>query len=189
MSLDRLTAMKSKFLLGLALVLSGGWYCHQAQAQSASSTNAWHGFPVIPAITNANPAIRHPVSIQVPTELKIERTDDMLSATVATNRETVSIKVGTNMVVGFRSRWFAYPVGEPRPANFSDGLEGGGHVFGAGTIFLHTKTDGIPQKGKSYVVEMELSAFETDIPPQHDWSPHSKNYKVLWQRTLKRTVE
>jgi hypothetical protein len=181
--------MKAKFLLALALVASGGWYCHHAQAQSASSTNAWHGFPVIPAITNANPAIRHPVSIQVPTELKIERTNDTLSATVATNRETVSIEAGTNMVVGFRSRWFAYPVGEPRPANFSDGLEGGGFVFGTGTIFLHTKPDGIPQKGKSYVVEMELSAFETDIPPQHDWRPHSKNYRVLWQRTLKQTIQ
>jgi hypothetical protein len=88
--------------------------------------------------------------------------------------------VGTNMVTGVQSRLFVYPVGEPRPANYSDGLEGGGFVFGTGTIFLHTKPDGIPQKGKNYVVELELSAFETDIPPQHDWSPHSKNYKVLW---------
>jgi hypothetical protein len=38
-------------------------------------------------------------------------------------------------------------------------------------------------------VEMELEVFETDIPPQHDWSPQSKNYKVLWKRTLKRTVD
>jgi hypothetical protein len=43
---------------------------------------------------------------------------------------------------------------------------------------------------QKYVVEMDLTVFETDIPPQHMWHPQgSKNYKVLWQRTLRQTVE
>jgi hypothetical protein len=42
---------------------------------------------------------------------------------------------------------------------------------------------------QKYIVEMDLTVFETDIPGQHMWDPHSKNYKVLWQRTLKQIVE
>jgi hypothetical protein len=66
----------------------------------------------------------------------------------------------------------------------SDGLD-----FNLGTRFWHTKPDGIPLPGKKYVIEVELTIFETDVPPQHDWCPHGKNYKVLWRRTLKQTDE
>ena len=96
--------------------------------------------------------------------------------------------VGTNMVTGVESEFYVYPEGEPRPANGGSGL--GGTDFNLGTIFWHTKLDGIPLPGRKYVVESELAVFETDIPGQHMWSPQgSKNYKVLWQRTLKQTVE
>jgi hypothetical protein len=65
----------------------------------------------------------------------------------------------------------------------------GGLDFNLGVDYWHTKQDGIPVPGKKYVVEIDLTAFETDIPPQHDWEPHGKNYKVLWQRTLIQSVE
>jgi hypothetical protein len=54
---------------------------------------------------------------------------------------------------------------------------------------LNAKQDGIPVPEKKYVVEMDLAIFETDIPPQHGWTGHSKNFRTLWTRTLRQTVE
>jgi hypothetical protein len=146
-------------------------------------------FSILPPITNANPSIRHPISIRVPTQLKIERTTDTLSMEIATNSfESTNLMVGTNMVTGVESKVYVYAEGESRPANGGYGL--GGTDFNLGTSFWHTKQEGIPLPGKKYVVELELAVFETDIPPQHMWSPQgSKNFKVLWRRTLKQTVE
>jgi hypothetical protein len=147
------------------------------------------GFQLLPPIADANPSIRHSISVRVPTRLKVERTADTLSVTINTNSfESANLTVGTNMVTGVQSKIYVYPEGEPRPANGGFGL--GGTDFNLGTIFRHTKQDGIPLPGKKYVVELDLILFETDIPPQHMWSPQgSKSYKVLWRRTLKQTVE
>jgi hypothetical protein len=181
--------MNSKLILCLALVSSGGLFSHFATAESSAKPDQWRGFPILPPITNANPSIRYPISIRVPTKLKIERTSDMLSETIDTNSfESTNLMVGTNMVTGVESKIYVYPDGEPRPVDGGLGLSGG-LDFNLGMRFWHTKSDGIPLPGKTYVVEVELTAFETDIPPQHDWSPHGKNYKVLWRRTLKQTVE
>jgi hypothetical protein len=151
-------------------------------------TNSF-GFPVLPPIADANPAVRHSIPIRVPTRLKIERTADTLSVEIDTNGfESTNLIVGANMVTGVESRLFVYPEGESRPANGGLGLSGG-LDFNLGVSHWHTQQDRIPLPGKNYVVEMELTAFETDIPPQHDWDPHGKNYRVLWQRTLKQTVK
>jgi hypothetical protein len=181
--------MKSKIILCLALVLSGVLFGYFAIAQNSAKSDQWHGFPILPPITNANPSIRCPISIRVPTKLKIERTSDTLSETIDTNSfESTNLMVGTNMVTGVESKIYAYPEGESRPVNGGLGLSSG-LDFNLGVRYWHTKQDGIPLPGKKYVVEIDLAAFETDIPPQHDWEPYGKNYKVLWQRTLKQTVE
>ena len=44
-------------------------------------------------------------------------------------------------------------------------------------------------QGRKYMVELDFAIFETDVPAQHMWDPHGKNYKVLWHRTLKEVVE
>jgi hypothetical protein len=36
-----------------------------------------------------------------------------------------------------------------------------------------------------YVVEMRWKIFETDVPPQHFWSPHGKNYQVILEGAVK----
>jgi hypothetical protein len=182
--------MKPKLILSLALVLSGGLFGCSAIAQSSAKPDQWQPFQIIPPMTNANPSIRHPVSIRVPTKLKIERTPDTLSETIDTNSfESTNLMVGTNMMTGVESKIYVYPEGESRPANGGLGLSSG-LDFNLGVVYWHTKQDGIPLPGKKYVVEIDLAAFETDIPPQHYWNPQgSKNYKVLWQRTLKQIVE
>ena len=112
----------------------------------------------------------------------------MLSAEIdRSSLEATNLIVGSNMVTGVENTFYVYPEGEPRPPNGGYGL--GGTDFNLGTSFLYTKENGIPSPGKKYIVEMGLKVFETDIPPQHEWQPQgSKNYKVLWQRTLRQTV-
>jgi len=135
--------------------------------------------------------IRLPLLVQVPTQLKLERTTDLLSVGVDNENglEATNLMVGTNMVTGVQSELYVHPVGEPRPVSGNGaGLASGLH-FNLGTHFLHIKPDGLPLPGVKYVVEMDLTVFETDKPAGHRWSPQGKNYKVLWRRTLKQVVE
>ncbi|MBI3852364.1 MAG: hypothetical protein HY298_19075 [Verrucomicrobia bacterium] len=181
--------MKPKIILCLALVLSGVLLGCSTTTQSSAKSERWHGFPILPPITNANPSIRQAVSVRVPTKTKVQRTTDSLSVEIdRSSLESTNLMVGTNMVTGVESKWYVYPQGEPRLANGIYGL--GGTDFNLGTSFWHTKQGGIPLPGKQYIIEVDLIVFETDIPSQHMWQPQSsKNYKVLWQRTLKQTVE
>jgi hypothetical protein len=179
--------MKHKLLLCLALILSDGLFGCSAVAESLMNSNQWPGFQILPPITNANPSIRVPLLVHVPTKLKIERASDTLSVEIdKSSLEATNLMVGTNMVTGVESRIYVSPDGEPRSANGGYGL--GGTDFNLGTSVWHTKREGIPLPGKKYVIELELTLFETDIPSQHEWSPYGKNYKILWQRTLKQTV-
>jgi hypothetical protein len=182
--------MNSKLLLCLALVLSSGIFDSSSTAQSAPKSVQWPG-SFLPPIANADPSIRHPISVKIPTRLKIERTADTLSVAIDTNSfESTNLLVGTNMATGIRSDWYVYPVGQARPAKGGVGFSGLQDFDLRGIInYWHTQPDGIPQAGKSYVVEMDLTAFETDIPPQHMWDPHDKNYRILWKRTLKQIVQ
>jgi hypothetical protein len=181
--------MKHKLLLCLALILSDGLFGCSAVAESLMNSNQWPGFQILPPITNANPSIRVPLLVHVPTKLKIERASDTLSMEIdKSSLEATNLMVGTNMVTGVESKIYVYREGEPRPANGGYGL--GGTDFNLGTMIWHTNQEGIPLPGKKYVVEVELTVFETDIPPQHMWSPQgSKYFKILWRRTLKQTVE
>ncbi len=176
-------------LLCLALVLSGILLGSSAVAQDVTEPTNWHGFLMLPSITNVNFSITHPISVRVPTKLKIERTADMLSVSIDTNGfETTNLMVGTNVVTGVEETLFIYPVGEPRPTNSGFGAQGE-LDFNLGTVFLATKRDGIPQAGKSYVVEMDLSAFEIDTPQDRQIFPWSTNYEIIWRRTLKQIVK
>lgn len=181
-------SMNPKPILCLALVLSGGLFSCYTTAQSSAESEPFRGFPILPPITNANPSIRLPLLVHVPTKLKIERTTDMLSVEIdQTSLAATNLTVGTNMVTGVQSEEYVFPEGEPRPANGRYGL--GGTDFNLGRSLWHTRPEGIPLPGKKYVVEVVLTVFETDVPPQHEWSPQgSRNYKVLWQRTLRQTV-
>jgi len=141
-------------------------------------------FPVRPPLADANPFVRHSVSIRVPTKIKVVRSADTLSVEIDTNLfESTNLLVAKGMVTSIEYHLFIYPVAEARPKEGGSGLSGD---FNLGVRFWHTKQDNIPLPWKRYVVEMDLAIFETDIPAQHFWSPQgSKNYKVLWRRTLK----
>jgi len=182
--------MKSKLILGLALVLGGISLISSTVAQSISNSVDGLGFPTSMPIPNANPSLRRPLLVHVPTKVKIERTADMLSIGIdnKSSLDATKLMVGTNMMTGVQSEVYVYPLGEARPAPRSEGLDSG-LDFNLGTQILHTKPDGMPVPGVKYLVEMDLTVFETDISVGHDWEPVGKNYKVLWRRTLKQIVE
>jgi len=97
--------------------------------------------------------------------------------------------VGSKMVTGVQSELYVYAEGDARPSQARRIVLSGDLDLCLGTGVLNLKQDGVPLPGKSYVVEMDLSVFETDVPPQHMWSPYSKNYRILWKGTLRRVVE
>jgi hypothetical protein len=145
---------------------------------------------VLPPIPDAAPSVRHEVIVGVPTRLKVKRTADTLSITVDRDSlEMTSIMMGSNMVTGVRSELFVYSEGEARPTQGRRYGLSGGVDFNLGASILNTRQEDIPMPGTKYVIEMDLAIFETDIPPQHMWSPQSKNYRMLWERTLKEPVE
>jgi hypothetical protein len=182
--------MKPNSHLCLALVLSGGLLGCSAIAQDTPEPTNWHGFLMLPSITNADFSITHPISVRVPTKLQIERTADTLSVTIDTNGfESTNLMVGTNVVTVVLEKLFIYPAGAPRPTNSAYGAQGQ-LDFDLGGLLFHTERDGLPQPGKSYVVEADLTAFETDAPRGHfPIFPWSTNYEIIWQRTLKQTVK
>jgi len=147
------------------------------------------GFPELPPIANADPSIRHPKGFKVPTGLQIERTDDRISIAVdARSLESIKLKVGANMVTGFKHEMRVFRNEELILSGYM-GLTGGTKA-NIGTTYLNQSLDKIPQPGEKYVVEICFEIFETDIPAQHMWSPQSSDkYRVLWTRTLRQTVK
>jgi hypothetical protein len=188
--------MKPKLILCLTLVLSVGLFGCATKSDSIAQLLPDR----LPPIANANPSIRCPISIHVPTKLKIERTTRTLALEIDTNSfEATNITVGTNMIIGVWSTCSVHLADDPfwaalgRPmGQLSDRMGWGlcaGTDFNLGKISWNKKGDGVPLSGKKYVVEAVLTVFETDIPPQLTWSPWRGKYKVLWRQTLKQTVE
>lgn len=194
-TMKKMTLLKLKFTAGVCLavfiaLLVIGFEFFPALAQPPGADGGRSMFPEPMPVADANPAITSSLALKVPTKLIIERTPDTLSVSVddQKNIEAVKLDAGSKMIVGVQFELFVYPEGEARPATErSSGL--GGPDFNLGTRTLNAKQDGIPAKGVKYVVEMDLVVFETDVPPQHMWSPAgSKKYKVLLRRTLKQIV-
>ena len=77
--------------------------------------------------------------------------------------------------------------GVTRPLGMSlqDGLG-----FESRTNVLTLRPEMIPSPGHELVLEHRVTLFETDLPPQHMWSPQSgKHYQVLWTRTFREMVK
>jgi hypothetical protein len=182
--------MNPKLLLCLVLVLSGAWF-DKAIAQSMSVTNEWHGFPVLPAITNANPTIRKAIKIHVPARLHVERHADSL-VVKADELTITNLTVGQNMITGVACKTQIYQ-GDKLLNGGTSSLQGGVSDVGYdGTqpFNLPITLQNIPKAGKDEVIVIKLTLFETDMPAQHFWEPQSgKKYKALYEQTFKLPVE
>jgi hypothetical protein len=98
------------------------------------------------------------------------------------------MKVGKDMATGLKQELRVYRDGKLDQFGYHS-LESGPAGKPSIGVVLNKKIDKIPQPGEKYTVEVQLTLFETDIPPQHLWSPESGKYRVLWTKTLKQKSE
>lgn len=143
------------------------------------------GFPILPPIANADPSIRQPRNVQVPTRLTIERTDSRIGYQFdPAALQTEPLFVGASMIVG-------YAWEESVHSNGKTLWTGGGlsTSVASSSSGFNRHVDGFPVPGEKYTIETRITVFETDIPPQHMWSPESGKYKVLLTRTICENVD
>ncbi len=148
--------------------------------------------PIYPPTPDADPSIRHDVVVAMPTRLTVERTPDRISVGFdLTSAESVKVTLGDRMTIGAKYEMRVWGEGEARPVEANGGVGMGGPVTSSdlrllnGKAFLNRAQGGIPVSGKSYIVEEDVTIFETDIPAQHMWSPTSKKYSVLWEGKIR----
>jgi hypothetical protein len=142
----------------------------------------------------ADLSVRHPVVVPMPTRLTVERKSDRLSVGFdSASEKKVKIMVGKKMSIGVKYEMRVYAKGDARPRN------PGGVGFASiiepvttsepdllnGRALLNSADGGIPAPGNRYVIEEDVSIFETDIPAQHMWNPESGRYRVIWAEKLK----
>lgn len=128
-------------------------------------------------------------SVRVPAALSLSRGLDTLSVSIdPASLADTSVTVDPGMLLGIESDTFVFPVGKEPPAAGRKGCVSG-TSFSLGTSTWSTRSDGVPLPGTRYVAEMRLVLFETDVPPQQSWDPHSGRYTALWTRTLRQAEE
>jgi hypothetical protein len=129
------------------------------------------------------------VALRVPAALRIAHALDTLTIDFdPAARAPVVLSVGAGMALGIETTAYVFPAGGARPARGRVLVLPGGDLDRA-TSTWSTKADGIPQPGTRYVVEMEVTLFETDVPPGPDWNPRAGQFRVLWSRTLRQAEE
>ncbi len=153
-------------------------------AKTAERADPHPFFPRPPPVPGADPDVRHEVVLLVPAALSVRKAKDgaLVIGWVKANPLSVRVEVGHRMVVGTRIDEGVWKGDERIPAHDSETLLGGepmGAVDGEG--FLRDLPDAAD--GKPVVLRATVQAFETDVPPQHLWSPTGGRYRVLWERT------
>jgi hypothetical protein len=154
-------------------------------------------FPEHPPTSDADPSTRHEIEVSMPARLSVQRTSSRLSISYdLASVRNVKITVGKNMALGIRDELRVYVKGEARPLQprsislGSINEKESAVPLSDPNILKSTEVsgsvqNGIPAPGKQYVIEHDISLFETDIPPQHMWHPEkSGDFKVLWERKL-----
>jgi len=145
--------------------------------------------PMGQPIEDADPAIRHKETIQIPSRLVFTQSDGVLSVAVdPEGYKPVEISVGLKMIVGTRCKTIVYPATEPRSANpIGSTLHMGGADMSllGGPISYMLTGEGGPLPGNRYNVELIIEVFETNLSGGHFWMPEGHKFKVLFTKTIK----
>lgn len=139
---------------------------------------------------DADPAVREERELLVPVGFETARTaDELWVCEQAGPLKLIKLTVGHKMVLGTSTKLYIYPEGTERPAEcMQEELDSGTPKKVSKNASFHlAEPFGFLQRGRPYVVEVEIAIFETDIPGQHMWNPWGGKYKVLWQTTLRQT--
>lgn len=138
-------------------------------------------------ILNADPAVQHEVTLQIPTKLETSP-DPFRSWTqlVLKEKKNVKVMVGANMLTGVRTRLYIYPEGEKRPEKPFQEIVGRISLdFSPGGLGMDTGSSGFSTRGKNYVCEVESVLFETDIPYGDPAEYVDGKYREIWKQWLK----
>lgn len=155
------------------------------------------GILVLSACTRPTPTATREVdasgprvqSVRVPAALSLSRGLDTLSVSIdPASLADTQVTVDPGMLLGVESDTVVFARGQQAPASGRKGCASGTD-FALGTSTWSTRVDGIPAPGTRYVAEMRIVLFETDVPAQHEWDPHSGRYKALWMRALRQAEE
>ena len=149
-----------------------------------ASASSLPGFPQPPAVPDADPKVRHEVVLLVPAAVSVRKAaaGALVVGWVKANPLPVRLAVGHRMVVGTRIEESVWRGEERVSAHDTETLLGGEPMWAVnGEGYLRdvpAATD-----GQAVVLRATVQIFETDIPPQHMWSPTGGRYRVLWERT------
>lgn len=163
----------------------------QTPAVRSADPDASEFPPSFGPIAGADLSVREKREVQVPAGIRAFRTADALAVCADSGPlKPITPEVGKKMVLGMRRKFYLYREGTARPARPSY-EELGGPLTKTSNLpqFYQAEPFGALRRGQPYVVEFEITIFETDIPGQHMWSPESGKYKVLWQTTLQATPQ
>jgi hypothetical protein len=144
---------------------------------------------VLLPVANADPALRHTETIRVPTRLLRRAVDGQVEVSWdVESLEPADIDAGCNMILGHQVQYvLVAPGAEPIDA----GMDLGGDVDfsgaqGSSTLSVQPPASSSPGP---WTLRAVLQVFETDIPPQHMWSPQSGRFRVLLDRTIEAPID
>jgi hypothetical protein len=140
-----------------------------------------------PVLADASNSVE--LSVHVPAALAVARAIDTLTVAVdPASLGSTQVTAHAGMVLGIETDVSVFPQGQARPV-----LERRGAIpgtdFAMCTAAFDTTRDGVPAPGTKYVVQMQLTLFETDVPAIAEWDPHAGAFKVLWTRALRQAEE
>ena len=149
----------------------------------ADSIQAEHKIPAVwlaEPIATADPERRHAVRFKVPTKLLIEFNEDGTHVGFdSTSAATITVKVGRRMAVGLNSELYYFD-GTQRVELRRGCTSWPEAVFADGRDVIQG-LDEVLASQTSVQLIAELVIFETDIPPQHHWTPKDGRYRELWK--------
>jgi hypothetical protein len=142
----------------------------------------WIGMPSVPPMADADPTVRHTVSVHVPVRLHARH--DGNSIEIETDELMVTnLTVGANMATGTACETNVRQNG--KLLTLGDSSLRGGFADGGYSDNLTLALDKPLKSEESFTVEVKLTLFETDEPTQHFWLPQSgKKFRVLCEKTF-----
>jgi hypothetical protein len=148
------------------------------------------GFPVLPPIANANPALRTDQVLALPATLVAEYKTDYVLLRPG-NLEPVTLQVGSKMVLGVEATHRVHWGDEFWGDDFYKDRSGMGSPVNLARESWLIYPQGLPPANtpqRAVAIKTTVRVFETDIPAQHMWCPKAGKYKVLWERTFETPV-
>lgn len=143
-------------------------------------------FSIIEPLADADPSIRHVVEVNVPSIMRVVSRGNSVTVSFPT-LVPMNLTVGDRMETGIRYKQTLHLAGVER---FLSRSLHGGLAFNPGEVVLTQGRDGVPEPGQEFILEQQVTMFETDIPTQHMWSPKvGKHYRVLWTQTFRQTIK